>query len=259
MKQDITIMNFSNIYYQENFFKLFNYNWIDCSKLEGTNCYCSKETEQILQKKLSQIKPSGIHFIDSGNYHYMTKLWLNKIYTPFTLILFDHHPDMQPAIINTLTSCGSWVKDALEQNPFLKQVVLIGTSKELCQSIPIKYRSKIISFTKEIFQTKSKKIFNFLYTLPKTEPIYISIDKDVLCPEDASTQWSQGSMTLSMLSHLLSPLFSHSRLLGVDICGEQDNNPLLPYFQDHIYINDVANRTLLTQYLSLSHAYNKAS
>ncbi|MSS64842.1 arginase family protein [Velocimicrobium porci] len=259
MKQTTTIMNFSDIYYQEHFYESLDYNFLDCSKLEGTNCYCSNETEQILLKMLSQIEPSGIHFIDSGNYHYVTKLWLGKLLIPFTLILFDHHPDMQPTLINTLTSCGSWVKDTLEQNPNLKQVILIGASNELCQSIPLHYQSKIIYFTKESIQANPKKILAQLRALPTSHPIYISIDKDVLCSQDASTQWSQGTMTLPVLSQLLSPLLSHPKLLGIDICGEQDNNPLLPHFEEQVQKNDTANRILLTQYLSLARLHSKAS
>lgn len=49
--------------------------------------------------------------------------------------------------------------------------------------------------------------------------IYISIDKDVLSPEFAKTDWSQGSMTLGLLSEILQKAGTKRRVLGVDICG----------------------------------------
>lgn len=33
----------------------------------------------------------GIHFLDSGNYHYVTKLWLDQVKEPFDLLVLDHH------------------------------------------------------------------------------------------------------------------------------------------------------------------------
>ena len=34
-------------------------------------------------------------FIDSGDFHYLTEYWVSRIHEPFSLIVFDHHPDMQ--------------------------------------------------------------------------------------------------------------------------------------------------------------------
>ena len=49
---------------------------------------------------------------------------------------------------------------------------------------------------------------------------YISIDKDVLSPEYAVTNWDQGSMSLKELEKLLYIILLHHPVLGMDICGE---------------------------------------
>ena len=53
-----------------------------------------------------------------------------------------------------------------------------------------------------------------------SEPVYISIDKDVLDPSSAITNWDQGSLTLSELEQLLAVVFRQERVIGIDICGE---------------------------------------
>ena len=75
----------------------------------------------------------GVHFIDSGNYHYLTKFWTDKLETPFSLIVFDHHPDMQPPLFDNILSCGSWVKDILDHNNNCKKVIIVGASDKLIQ------------------------------------------------------------------------------------------------------------------------------
>ena len=47
-----------------------------------------------IKRALNRRKNKGITFIGSGNYHYVSHLLLEEINKPFTLILFDHHTDM---------------------------------------------------------------------------------------------------------------------------------------------------------------------
>ena len=85
-------------------------------------------------------------------------------------------------------------------------------------------------------------------------PLYISIDKDVLGTEYTETNWSQGDMSIDGLERLLSVFLGgqveeknsdacrndernagdirHSRILGVDICGEiQTDIPVPEYLE----------------------------
>lgn len=59
----------------------------------------------------------------------MSKFWTDRIREDFVLILFDHHTDMQPSRFGELLSCGSWVKDVMDENPFVRKVVIIGADE----------------------------------------------------------------------------------------------------------------------------------
>lgn len=71
-------------------------------------------------------------------------------------------------------------------------------------------------------------------------PMYISVDKDVLCKDDASTTWSQGDMTLEELCQFVEILLDKQQILGMDVCGECD-----PDACDGNALNDRANQELL--------------
>ena len=122
----------------------------------GCGCHTHEEemskdekTLNIIRKKLYNIENYKIKFIDSGNYHYISYLILEKIKKPFVLVLFDHHTDMQPSYFEELMSCGCWVKKTLDDNEYIEKVVLIGNKEELINSVEEKYKSKIICFSEE--------------------------------------------------------------------------------------------------------------
>ena len=48
--------------------------------------------------------------------------------------------------------------------------------------------------------------------VPTDLPLFVSIDKDVLCKQDASTTWSQGKMTLTQLLEGLEKILSYASL-----------------------------------------------
>ena len=127
----VVIMNFTGVYAHEVFARNNQFIWLDCRHLSGTRGYCDKEGIRKLKRVIAGYPAEGIHFIDSGNYHYLTKLWTDKLRVPFSLIVFDHHPDMQPPLFKGMLSCGSWVKDMLDWNMLCKKVVIVGASDKL--------------------------------------------------------------------------------------------------------------------------------
>lgn len=85
----------------------------DFSTLEGTNCYCSEESAARIRQAISGLPLSAVHMIGTGDYHYISLFWLERIREPFSLVLFDNHPDDQPSAFSPDTlSCGSWVAEA---------------------------------------------------------------------------------------------------------------------------------------------------
>ena len=205
------IMKMTDAYdYQSFYEKINNCTIIDCRDLEGTRCYLDDSAKAILVDRLNEYSSKGIHFIDSGNYHYLSLLWLSKITTPFNLVLFDHHPDNQPPSFGQITSCGGWVLEAEETLPCLKNVYTYGVGEET----PIE-------------------------EIPTDLPLYISIDKDALSEACSITDWDQGNMPLEELLKSLETIYSNHEIIGVDICGDSGENAT-----NASEINNLTNETL---------------
>ena len=133
------------------------------------------------------------------------------------MIVFDHHPDMQPPLFDNLLSCGCWVRTMLDTNPWLRNVCLIGASEKL-KSETKGYGKRLLFYSEQTLRhVDSWRLFSGFYL---NEPVYISVDKDVLSPDYATTNWDQGSLTLFELKRLLSIILQNERVIGVDICGE---------------------------------------
>ena len=73
------ILDFTHIYIDENIEQTENIVRIDCSDILETDLYCTKEGEAEIQKRIENFSINGVHFIDSGNYHYITKIMTDKI------------------------------------------------------------------------------------------------------------------------------------------------------------------------------------
>lgn len=243
MKKQLIIMDFTGVYNYEPFICNQNCIWLDCRHLYGTECYCDEEGAASLKRLIADYPAEGIHFIDSGNYHYLTKFWTDKLNYPFSLLVFDHHPDMQPPLFEDMISCGSWVKDMLDTNPYLQKVVVAGASEALIRAVPDIYRDRVRFYgEKALKQEETWKRFASEHV---NEPVYISIDKDVLNPESAVTNWDQGSLSFQELEQLLAVVFRHEKIAGIDICGEC--SATLDLFEEkrEAAINGRANQELL--------------
>lgn len=258
-------MDFSGIYDREQFYRGQDTAWVEVREIPGTNCYCDAEAAEILRARIAEYPARGIHFIDSGNYHYMSRIWLEKIKEPFRLLVFDNHTDMQPPAFGGLFSCGGWIAAAMEELDNLRELVLVGPDEEAysqaeaaleeAEPAPVaenalkeeSLREKRVRFlSREALAAGSREELEAFFKGIGTElPLYISLDKDVLCSSDAHTAWSQGDMTLEELTGYLHIVVQKlmrdgGTLLGVDICGECDSQE-----SESGAVNDKANRVLL--------------
>ena len=169
--------------------------------------------------------PYGVHLLDNGNYHYLSALMTERIREPYTLILIDHHPDMQPSAFGCeVLSCGSWVLNALLTQKNLKRVFALGVEEVLKEEALLCVREAI---GREEYERVRKKI-SFAY--PKSEEvvggIYLSIDKDVLAKKFVKTNWDQGEMTLPQLEDILRDLCTNHKVIGMDLSGAPDETVL---------------------------------
>ena len=164
---------------------------LDLSALEGTNCYCAPETEEIISNSVAPYTDFPIRWIDSGDYHYMTKILAETVREPFTLFLLDNHSDDQEPEFGSILSCGSWVSAVKKENPFLEDIVYLGPDNHQ------------------------------LYSGGRYGNLYISLDKDIMSREWARTDWSQGEYRLEdILSAIALAIDSAENILAIDICGE---------------------------------------
>ena len=236
---NVIFMDFSNLYESAAHVlvaKNYSVERIDCSGIPGTNCYCDEAAKAELRRMIADYSPHGVHFLDSGNYHYLSLLWLEKLKEDFLLLLLDNHPDMQQSAFGNITSCGGWVREALE-NPSLRQAVLAGVDESLLAEIkPLPENVTPVQGTLEAIRALCA-LRPELFQLP----IYISLDKDVLSPEYARCDWSQGKMSRTELLSILQYLNANTRILGIDICGEKKDNAT----PEDIRLNEETNQILL--------------
>ena len=242
--KEIVITNFSGIYKNQNFYKNYAEEeifWTELSDLSGCNCYCDAEASDRIRKEIQAFTGKGLHFIDSGNYHYMTRLWLEKLQIPFRLLVFDNNTDMQPPAFGGLLSCGGWIAASLEELPLLQEVILVGPDEEAYTQVEPDLQQKVLFLSREKLSTMTaEEKVGFFNNLSEDLPLYVSVDKDVLCKGDASTTWSQGDMHLSELMSFLELVLERQNILGMDVCGECDMDSCSEDF-----LNDHANEAIL--------------
>lgn len=199
---------------------------VDCRDIEGCGRFCDAEAAAEICSRISSLPCEGLHWIDSGDYHFATLFWCAKVAEPFDLLLFDHHTDMQQPRFEGLLSCGSWVLEMLGGgtsspcNAYLRNVYMVGVAESLrCETGDFDGRVHMLS-EEQMAGMEADCIFSWLASCGAgTLPLYISIDKDALSPADAATNWDQGSMRLDTLCELLQMMRSNCRIIGTDICG----------------------------------------
>ena len=276
----ITVQDFTGIYDYQPFMqelrekaaKSAEIHWLDCTKIVGTDCYCDDDAIKEINELIDSAERSSgninsaetapqIHFFDNGNYHYMSKLWTDRVQEPFTLIVFDHHPDMQPPRFGGILSCGGWVKEVLEHNKFVHNVVIIGVKDELVETVreelsqsgeadvldkvtfikkselnTLSFQSSLSSLTPSASgaAVRSYQQINLplrhspgsllVSRLSSQHSLYISIDKDALSTSFAVTNWDQGSLSTTSLKSTITSLAAGRKILGIDICGERSHD-----------------------------------
>ncbi|MCM1325838.1 MAG: arginase family protein [Bacteroidales bacterium] len=250
-KQIDIILDFTHTYTKEWMEKFPGLHHLDCSDIGGTDMYCTKEAQTELERRLQAYPINGIHFLDSGNYHYLTRLFTKRIEEPYQLVFFDNHNDMQPSMIPDLLSCGAWAKQVMEEDSHLERMFLIGPSRSAIHEIPselqLSKKPELVCVSREELREREgrepQNETGWQDMLSGRQPVYLSIDKDVLSQEYARTNWDQGELELGELEEILQWIKSRNRIIGVDICGEF---PDAPTFQasEAQRVNERTNATL---------------
>lgn len=182
-----------------------------------------------------------VAFTGSGDFHHLSYLligWYARFNRPIQVVVFDNHPDNMryPFGIH----CGSWVWH-VSRLPFVSHVHVLGiTSKDVeaahgwenhlhnlysgkvrywCVGRDLRWMRLLGIKQSQSFAGIAPMLDAFFdYLASSTDPIYLTIDKDVLSVTDAHTNWDQGVMRLSDLEVAIGLL--RQRLIGCDVTGD---------------------------------------
>ena len=210
MKPSLLIADFTGMYEAEGFLQVLQdrgvpYRQVRLGDIEGTCCYCDPEAEAEISRRLNPQPEERVRWIDSGDYHYVSKILAAREREPFTLVLVDNHPDDQAPAFGGVLSCGSWVKDLRESCPMLEEAWTLGPD----------HRIRNLSGTVD---RELEEGIDDLVAALEGKRVYLSVDKDVLDRTFARTDWSQGTYSLDTLKGWLDRLLRLD-VVAVDVCG----------------------------------------
>lgn len=72
MKKTI-LLDFTGVYSEYKNKK--DYTYVDCRDIKESDRYCSPESEKKIRERIKEFGTQGIHYLDCGNHHYITKLF----------------------------------------------------------------------------------------------------------------------------------------------------------------------------------------
>ena len=190
--------------------------------------------ENFYREHRARVAPFLIY--GSGDFHYLTALWVRRVTEPLVLISFDNHPDWD--VRPPKWGCGGWVNRALEL-PHVQKVSVWGCGNFECwwphqifgnrraeregklevhpwaDERPAKDRERRGAILMENWRRYFEE---FVRTLGGAN-LYVTIDIDCLRSEDAVTNWENGRFSVADLVWALDKLREHCRIVAGDICG----------------------------------------
>jgi arginase family enzyme len=172
----------------------------------------------------------------SGDFHHLTALRLRAVAESVVLVSFDNHPDW--AVGPARWACGGWVNRALDLSN-VSRVSVWGCGNFECwwphqifgnrraeragilevhpwaDDRPLKDRQRRGAVLRDNWRYRFEEFAKRL----AGENVYITIDLDCLCVEEAVTNWENGRFTLADLEWALQNLRESAPITGGDICG----------------------------------------
>ena len=180
-------------------------------------------------------------FLGSGDYHHVSHILirrLRQLQRPLQVVVLDNHPDNMryPFGIH----CGSWVWH-VSQLPLVSCVHVLGITSsdvEIGHAVEhhvLNLRSGRVRYwcvgpnlgwmralgigRNASFPSVAAMLDAFAAELRGSDDgIYLSLDKDVLSPEDAHTNWDQGVMRMEEMLEMVTLL--KGRVVATDVTGE---------------------------------------
>ena len=195
--------------------------------------------ERLARANFSGRRPS-FSLLGSGDYHHFSLALIANREGPLTVVLFDNHPDlMRPP---HRYHCGTWVY-TLARLPQIARIVIVGLESgdldgnRFARGDLESYASGKIVFLPTLpitvavpgrgtvhlgsnLQTNPEQGIAAMLAAVVTERVYISIDKDCLRPEDAYTNWEQGTLELDFVLRAMAAVGERHVIVGADTVGD---------------------------------------
>jgi len=197
-------------------------------------CAPTRIVERFFKEVESRLAPFTLY--GSGDFHYLSALWLRQFRETLVLVSFDNHPDW--AITPPKWACGGWINRALEL-PQVKHVSIWGCGNfeywwphnilgnrkaerkgrlevhPWADDRPLKDRESPGAILRDNWLPQ----FDEFATKLRGANVYTTIDLDCLRADDAATNWENGTFTVDDIAWALGNLREHARIIGGDICG----------------------------------------
>lgn len=196
-------------------------------------------------------RATTVTFYGSGDFHHLTAGLVAAIKEDVTIVHFDNHPDWVsfPATVN----CGAWVNRALEL-PHVRKVITIGPCSDDLVRPELQFANlaavrdgrialypwrhapsrvwgrygDTASYRQEgshlhwrnLADEDWDVVLDELIAAVPTRAVWLTIDKDVLRPQEACTNWDQGELPLDHLLRAVARLAQARSIAGIDVCGD---------------------------------------
>lgn len=206
---------------------------------------CSTRQLRAFGAHVSTLFPAshGTVFYGSGDFHHLSLPLIERATSeapkPVRVLVFDNHPDNMRFPFGV--HCGSWVSRVAALRAVTRVDVIGITSGDIGRFHawenrlwPL-YQGRVrywsigvdIAWSRRVGLHRAFKSFGSAETLMAallddlardTAPVYLSIDKDVLDPQEAQTNWDQGCLSVAQLQAAITAV--RGRLIGSDVNGE---------------------------------------
>ena len=192
-----------------------------------------------------------VFFYGSGDFHHIAACLIDRSREPLTIIQIDNHPDWVQ--FPPTDNCGAWVNRALAR-PHVVRVVTLGPASDdlVWPELKTANLGAIAGGKLEVYPWRCEPsrvlgshgparcwrieggriiwstlemmawdvfLADLVASLP-TEAVWLSIDKDVLGPAEAVTNWDQAGMPLAHILQAIEVLGVSKRIVGIDVCGD---------------------------------------
>lgn len=189
-----------------------------------------------------------VNFCGSGDFHHVTLGWLRRRRSPCNLLVLDNHPDWMTAI--PFLHCGTWLRHVVRL-PQVRRVIHVGGNADfengwrwlapwrelrtgritvfpaLCRFQRGGWRNVTTEALREDPERPASaervtRLFTALGEELRRDPLYVTVDKDVLLDGVAPANWDCGKLGAEEVIGVVCAALAAAggRLAGMDVVGD---------------------------------------